>query len=78
MYWNVARPKGTILNADFTWDCTKVSKDSFDLKSIYRSYTLIPLELNEKSTIGAVDKVVFVDSLVFVMDRFIASGVFCF
>ena len=78
IYWNVARPKGTILNADFTWDCTKVSKDSFDLKSIYRSYTLIPLELNEKSTIGAVDKVVFVDSLVFVMDRFIASGVFVF
>ncbi len=79
IYWSVFRSNENAgFTADFTWDCTKLSKDSFDLESIYRFYTLIPLELNEKSTIGAVDKVVFVDSLVFVMDRFIASGVFVF
>ncbi|WP_302443782.1 6-bladed beta-propeller [Paraprevotella xylaniphila] len=60
------------------WNCTETQTDSFHLSGIVNNYLLIPLELNEKSTIGNIDKIVFSDSLIFILDSQIASGIFVF
>ncbi len=60
------------------WECSEIQTDSFKLKSIISDYRIVPLEYTDNSIIGNIDKVIVVDSLVFVMDSQVAAGIFVF
>lgn len=60
------------------WNCEKMTADSLDSKEIFKTVTFIPLETTDKSLMGHVDKAVFCDSIVFVMDKMTAANICAF
>lgn len=60
------------------WDCSQMTTDSFDSRELFKSVELIPLETTDKSLIGRVDKAVFFDSVVCVMDKTTAGNICVF
>lgn len=60
------------------WDCSRMTTDSFDSRELFKSVELIPLETTDKSLLGRVDKAVFFDSVVIVMDKTTAGNICVF
>ena len=65
--------------ANVTWDCTESNlKDTFDIQSLFKDRYILALEETEKSRIGNIEKLVKVDTLLFVLDNRLAMRVFVF
>ena len=65
--------------ANVNWDCTESNlKDTFDIQSLFKDRYILALEETEKSRIGQIEKLVKVDSLLFVLDNRLAMRVFVF
>ena len=61
------------------WECTESNqKDTFDIQSLFKDRYILALEETEKSRIGNIEKLVKVDSLLFVLDNRLAMRVFVF
>ncbi len=67
------------IEANYTWECQESDmKDTFDVQSLFADRYILGLEETEKSRVGAIGKLVKVDSLLFVMDNRLAMRVFVF
>ena len=65
--------------ANVNWDCTESNlKDTFDIQSLFKDRYILALEETEKSRIGQIEKLVKVDTLLFVLDNRLAMRVFVF
>lgn len=60
------------------WNCTEFSDDSLVLSTLVKSYRLLPLETNDTSLLGGINKIVYQDSLVYLLDKRFTSKVFAF
>ena len=61
------------------WDCCESNlKDTFDIQSLFGDRYILALEETEKSRVGNIEKLVKVDSLLFVLDNRLAMRVFVF
>lgn len=67
------------MEVNYTWECEKSDmKDTFDVQSLFADRYILGLEETEKSRVGAIGKLVKVDTLLFVMDNRLAMRVFVF
>ena len=65
--------------ANVNWDCTESNlMDTFDIQSLFKDRYILALEETEKSRVGNIEKLVKVDSLLFVLDNRLAMRVFVF
>lgn len=60
------------------WNCTKISDKPFLLSSFAESYKLLPLETNDVSLLGGINKIVYQDSMIYLLDKRFTAKVFAF
>lgn len=64
--------KGTL------WSCTEFSDNPLILSSLVESYRLLPLETNDTSLLGGINKIVYHDNLIYLLDKRYTAKVFAF
>ena len=60
------------------WSCTEFLDNPLILSTLAESYRLLPLETNDASLLGGINKIVYQDSLIFLLDKRFTSKVFAF
>lgn len=60
------------------WSCTEFSDNPLILSTLVESYRLLPLETNDASLLGGINKIVYQDSLIYLLDKRYTSKVFVF
>lgn len=72
------RESKDIMNNVITWDCTSIESKSIKLSNLIQSYSLLQLETNEKSLLGDVNKLVYIDSLIYILDKKYTLNIYVF
>lgn len=71
------KSKDKITNA-IIWDCTSIENNGFKLSNLTQSYSLLQLETNEESLLGSIDKIVYNDKSVYILDKKYTLGIYVF
>lgn len=66
------------LNNTINWDCTSIESNSFKLSNLIQSYSLLQLETNEESLLGNINKIVYNDNSIYILDKKYALGIYVF
>lgn len=60
------------------WSCTEFSDNPLILSTLAGSYRLLPLETNDVSLLGGINKIVYQNSLIYLLDKRYTAKVFAF
>lgn len=60
------------------WDCTEFPDAPLLLSTLAKSYQLLPLETNDTSLLGGINKLVYHDDLMYLLDKRYTAKVFVF
>lgn len=63
---------------ELLWNCSELSGNTFALSSVAKSYRFLPLETNDSSLLGGINKMVYQDSLIYLLDARYTAKVFVF